>query len=166
MVTDAPPDYVRISSGLGEAPPVNLMVAADRVRGAGPRRHRGGLVQPVHPGAPGLPGAADGDHRRQREHDHRQLAHRHLLQESQRLAAELQSRTGELQARQEELQSSNAELEDKAAQLARQKRDIEIKNAEIEQPGRRSRSAPGSWTWPPGTSRSSSRTCRTSCARR
>ena len=50
--------------------------AAHRVRGAGPRRHRGGLVQPVHPGAPGLPGTADGDHRRQREHDHRELPHR------------------------------------------------------------------------------------------
>ena len=50
--------------------------AAHRVRGPGARRHRGGLVQPVHPGAPGLPGAADGDHRRQREHDHRELADR------------------------------------------------------------------------------------------
>ena len=56
-----------------------------------------------------------------------------LLAESQRLAAELQARTGELQVRQDELQRSNAELEDKAAQLARQNRDIEIKNVEIEQ---------------------------------
>ena len=37
VVTDAPPDYVRISSGLGEAAPVNLIVLPDRVRGAGPR---------------------------------------------------------------------------------------------------------------------------------
>jgi signal transduction histidine kinase/HAMP domain-containing protein/CheY-like chemotaxis protein len=56
-----------------------------------------------------------------------------LLVESQRLAAELQSRSGELQVRQEELQRSNAELEDKAALLERQNRDIEIKNMEIEQ---------------------------------
>ena len=56
-----------------------------------------------------------------------------LLAESQRLAGELQARTGELQVRQDELQRSNAELEDKAAQLASQNRDIEIKNVEIEQ---------------------------------
>ncbi|WP_203723776.1 HAMP domain-containing protein, partial [Actinoplanes teichomyceticus] len=56
-----------------------------------------------------------------------------LLTESQRLAAELQARSEELQARSEELQRSNAELEDKASLLARQNRDIETKNSEIEQ---------------------------------
>ncbi|GGL38192.1 histidine kinase [Planomonospora parontospora subsp. antibiotica] len=49
-----------------------------------------------------------------------------LLTESQRLATELQ-------VRQEELQRSNAELEDKAELLARQNHDIETKNREIEQ---------------------------------
>ncbi|MEH0843483.1 HAMP domain-containing protein [Micromonospora sp. CPCC 205711] len=56
-----------------------------------------------------------------------------LLTESQRLAAELQARSEELQARSEELQRSNAELEEKAALLARQNHDIETKNSEIEQ---------------------------------
>ncbi|GAB3182479.1 HAMP domain-containing protein [Micromonospora palomenae] len=56
-----------------------------------------------------------------------------LLTESQRLAAELRTRSEELQARSEELQRSNAELEDKAALLARQNHDIETKNSEIEQ---------------------------------
>ncbi|MFI5495113.1 HAMP domain-containing protein [Actinoplanes sp. NPDC051859] len=56
-----------------------------------------------------------------------------LLTESQRLAAELQARSEELQARSEELQRSNAELEDKATLLARQNHDIETKNSEIEQ---------------------------------
>ncbi|MFF5074119.1 HAMP domain-containing protein [Micromonospora olivasterospora] len=56
-----------------------------------------------------------------------------LLTESQRLAAELRARSEELQARSEELQRSNAELEDKAALLARQNHDIETKNSEIEQ---------------------------------
>ncbi|WP_407072837.1 HAMP domain-containing protein [Planotetraspora sp. GP83] len=49
-----------------------------------------------------------------------------LLTESQRLATELQ-------VGQEELQRSNAELEEKAELLARQNRDIETKNSEIEQ---------------------------------
>ena len=56
-----------------------------------------------------------------------------LLEESQRLTSELQARSEELQDQQVELQRSNAELEDKAALLAAQNRDIETKNAEIEQ---------------------------------
>ncbi|WP_131796149.1 HAMP domain-containing protein [Candidatus Protofrankia datiscae] len=56
-----------------------------------------------------------------------------LLAESQRLAAELRARSEELQSRQDELQRSNAELAEKAALLARQNHDIEIKNFEIEQ---------------------------------
>ncbi|MFD9564963.1 HAMP domain-containing protein [Streptomyces sp. NPDC059994] len=56
-----------------------------------------------------------------------------LLGESQRLTGELQARSAELQARQEELQSSNAELEEKAVLLVSQNRDIETKNLEIEQ---------------------------------
>ncbi|MFE1749228.1 HAMP domain-containing protein [Streptomyces anandii] len=56
-----------------------------------------------------------------------------LLDESQRLTAELQVRSAELQSQQEELQRSNAELEDKASLLAAQNRDIEAKNLQIEQ---------------------------------
>src|SRR5581483_2356549 len=48
-----------------------------------------------------------------------------LLEQSQSLSAELQKR-------QEELQRTNAELEEKALELARQNRAIEVKNAEIE----------------------------------
>ncbi|HZQ76836.1 MAG TPA: HAMP domain-containing protein, partial [Acidimicrobiia bacterium] len=48
-----------------------------------------------------------------------------LLEQSQSLSAELQKR-------QEELQLTNAELEEKALELARQNRAIEVKNAEIE----------------------------------
>src|SRR5437764_3965700 len=48
-----------------------------------------------------------------------------LLEQSQTLGAELQKR-------QEELQLTNAELEEKALELARQNRAIEVKNAEIE----------------------------------
>jgi signal transduction histidine kinase/ActR/RegA family two-component response regulator len=133
MVTDAPPDYVRISSGLGEAAPVSLIVLPIVFEGqvlgvieAGSfsrftQVHQDFLEQLMETIGVSvntiIANSRTGD----------------LLQESQRLAGELQARTGELQARQEELQSSNAELEDKAAQLASQKRDIEIKNIEIEQ---------------------------------
>jgi signal transduction histidine kinase/HAMP domain-containing protein/ActR/RegA family two-component response regulator len=133
IVTDAPPDYVKISSGLGEGAPVNLIVL--------PIVFEGQVMGVIEAGSFSPFTQVRQDFLEQlmetigvnvntiivnsRTDD--------LLQESQRLAGELQARTGELQVRQEELQRSNAELEDKAAQLARQKRDIEIKNTEIEQ---------------------------------
>jgi signal transduction histidine kinase/HAMP domain-containing protein/ActR/RegA family two-component response regulator len=133
VITDAPPDYVRISSGLGEAAPVSLIVLPiifeGRVLGvieAGSfspftQVHQDFLEQLMET----IGTSVNTIIVNSRTDD--------LLQESQRLAGELQARTGELQARQEELQRSNADLEDKAAQLAAQKRDIEIKNSEIEQ---------------------------------
>jgi signal transduction histidine kinase/HAMP domain-containing protein len=133
VVTDLPADYVKISSGLGEAAPVNLIILPivfqDQVLGvieAGSfsrftRVHQDfleQLMETIGVSVNTIIASSRTDA---------------LLAESQRLAAELQARTGELQSRQEELQRSNAELEDKAEQLASQKRDIEIKNVEIEQ---------------------------------
>ncbi len=133
VVTDVPAGYVRISSGIGEAPPVNLIVLPivfeDQVLGvieAGSfsrftQVHQDFLAQLMETIGVSLNTIIANS---------RTDA---LLSESQRLAAELQARSGELQARQEELQRSNAELAEQAAQLARQNRDIENKNAEIEQ---------------------------------
>ncbi len=133
VVTDLPADYVKISSGLGEAVPANLVILPivfeDQVLGvieAGSfspftQVHRDfmeQLMESIGVNANTIIANSRTDA---------------LLAESQRLAAELQARTRELQVRQDELQRSNAELEDKAAQLARQNRDIEIKNVEIEQ---------------------------------
>jgi signal transduction histidine kinase/HAMP domain-containing protein len=133
VVTDAPAGYVKISSGLGEAAPLNLMVLPivfeGQVLGVIEAGSFGPFTQ-VHQDFLGQLMETIGVNANtiivnSRTDD--------LLAESQRLAAELQARSGELQARQEELQHSNADLEDKAAQLARQNRAIETKNAEIEQ---------------------------------
>jgi signal transduction histidine kinase/HAMP domain-containing protein/ActR/RegA family two-component response regulator len=133
VVTDVPADYVKISSGLGEAAPTSLIVLPvvfeDQVLGvieAGSftpftQVHRDFLEQLTE---------TIGVNVNTIIANSRTDA---LLAESQRLAGELQARTRELQVRQDELQLSNAELEDKAAQLARQNRDIGIKNVEIEQ---------------------------------
>ena len=126
LMTGTPADYLKISSGLGEARPVNLIVM--------PIMFEGQVL--------GVIEAASFNHFTQVHQDFLEqlmetigvnvnalMANARtdtLLEESRRLAAELQSR-------QEELQRSNAELADKAAQLARQNRDIEIKNVEIEQ---------------------------------
>ena len=133
VLADVPEGYLRISSGLGEAAPVNLVVLPivfeDQVLGvieAGsfwpfPQVHRDFLEQLMETIGVNV---------------NTMIANARtdaLLAESQRLASELQARSVELQARQDELQRSNADLEDKAAQLARQNSDIELKNAQIEQ---------------------------------
>jgi signal transduction histidine kinase/HAMP domain-containing protein len=133
VLAEVPANYVRISSGIGEAVPLNLIVLPivfeDQVLGvieAGSffpftKVHRDFLEQLME---------TIGINVNTILANSRTDA---LLAESQRLAAELQARSSELQIRQDELQHSNADLEDKAAQLARQNRDIELKNEQIEQ---------------------------------
>jgi signal transduction histidine kinase/HAMP domain-containing protein/CheY-like chemotaxis protein len=133
VVADLPEGYVKISSGLGEAPPANLAVLPilfeDQVLG----------VIELASFTPLTPVQTDfleqltetlGVNFNTIIANARTDA---LLGESQRLASELQARSEELQEQQVELQRSNADLEDKAALLAAQNRDIETKNAEIEQ---------------------------------
>ncbi len=76
IVANLPEGYVKISSGLGEAPPAEPGGPAHLVRGPGARGHRARLVHLVQPGADRLPRAADRDPRGQLQHDHRQRAHR------------------------------------------------------------------------------------------
>ncbi|MEV8637873.1 HAMP domain-containing protein [Streptosporangium sp. NPDC051023] len=126
LVEDIAAGYLTISSSLGAAGPVNLIVlpiiVEDQLLGvielASLNRftqvHRAfleQLVETIGVNVNTIVANARTDS---------------LLAESQRLATELQ-------VGQEELQRSNAELEEKAELLARQNRDIETKNSEIEQ---------------------------------
>jgi signal transduction histidine kinase/HAMP domain-containing protein/CheY-like chemotaxis protein len=132
VVANLPDGYVKISSGLGDAPPANLAIVPilfeDQVLGvielasftAFSRVQTDFLEQLTE---------TLGVNFNTIIANARTDA---LLEESQRLASELQARSEELQAQQVELQRSNADLEDKAALLAAQNRDIETKNAEIE----------------------------------
>ncbi len=160
VITEAPPDYIKISSGLGEGPPVNVIVmpvlfeeevlAVIELASFQPfsEVHRAFLDQLTE--TIGVVLNTIKANMRTEE----------LLEQSQSLAQELQSQSEELQrqqdelrrsnaelekqaqslksseellqAQQEELQQTNEELEDKAALLAQQNRDIEIKNSEIE----------------------------------
>ncbi|MGZ4597656.1 MAG: response regulator, partial [Actinomycetes bacterium] len=131
-ITDVPGDYVRISSGLGEARPLELVILPvlfeEQVLGVVELAsfrpfttvHMQFLEQLMEIIGVSL-NAIIASSRTQA-----------LLVESQRLAAELQNKSGELQTQQRELQQSNAELEEKARLLAQQNRAIEIKNLEIE----------------------------------
>lgn len=132
-ISGVPPDYVRVSSGLGEAVPVDLAVL--------PVLFEGQVLAvielaSVHEFSPvhldlleqlketiGVEVNTIVANSRTEE----------LLSESQHLAEELRARSEELEQQQNELQRSNTELEEKAALLASRNRDIEIKNIEIEQ---------------------------------
>jgi signal transduction histidine kinase/CheY-like chemotaxis protein/HAMP domain-containing protein len=132
VVDEIPPGYIKITSGLGEAPPANLAVMPimfeDRVQGvvelASFTRFTPVQIAFLEQLTETLGVSVNAIIANARTDA--------LLEQSQTLTAELQARSEELQARSEELQLSNADLEEKAAQLAAQKRDIEAKNAEIE----------------------------------
>ena len=132
VVADIPKGYIKISSGLGEAPSANLGIVPilfeDQVLGVIELASFTAFSQVQTDFLEQLSETL-GVNVNTIVANARTDA---LLEESQRLASELQARSEELQAQQVELQRSNAELEDKAALLAAQNRDIETKNAEIE----------------------------------
>ncbi|WP_233221037.1 HAMP domain-containing protein [Streptomyces carminius] len=132
LVEHAPPGYLKISSGLGEAPPANVVVL--------PLLFEGSVL--------GVIELASFQPFNQIQKDFlNQIAEmiatsvntisvntktEVLLRQSQELAEQLQERSVELESRQKALEDSNQELEEKAALLAKTNRDIEIKNSEIE----------------------------------
>ncbi|WP_079151144.1 HAMP domain-containing protein [Streptomyces sparsogenes] len=133
LMERVPPNYLKISSGLGEAPPANVIVL--------PVLFEGQLL--------GVIELASFQPFTQIQKDFlNQIAEmigtsvntisvntktEVLLKQSQELTEQLRERSAELENRQKALQASNAELEEKAALLARQNRDIEVKNTEIEE---------------------------------
>ncbi|WP_084715230.1 HAMP domain-containing protein [Streptacidiphilus rugosus] len=133
LLRDAPPGYLKIASGLGEAAPVNVIVM--------PVLFEGRLLGVIELASFNAFTKISMDFLDQIAEMIGVTVNtiavntktEGLLLESQRLTAELSMRSAELEARQEELQRSNLELEDKAELLATQNRDIEIKNSEIEE---------------------------------
>ncbi|GGV78400.1 histidine kinase [Streptomyces thermoviolaceus subsp. apingens] len=133
LVDQAPSGYLKISSGLGEAPPAQVIVL--------PVLFEGKVL--------GVIELASFTPFTQIQRDFlNQIAEmiatsvntisvntktEQLLKQSQELTEQLRLRSEELEQRQLALQASNAELEEKAELLAQQNRDIEAKNSEIEE---------------------------------
>ncbi|MDO0937066.1 HAMP domain-containing protein [Streptomyces sp. DG2A-72] len=133
LVENAPSGYLKISSGLGEAPPAQVIVL--------PVLFEGKVL--------GVIELASFTPFTQIQKDFlNQIAEmiatsvntisvntktEVLLRQSQELTEQLRERSAELENRQKALQESNAELEEKAELLAQQNRDIEVKNTEIEE---------------------------------
>jgi HAMP domain-containing protein/signal transduction histidine kinase/DNA-binding response OmpR family regulator len=126
LLTNVPPDYIRISSGLGNAAPQNIIVLPVVFEG----QVKGVLelasferFNPTHQGfldqlTESIGIVLNTIEANMRTED--------LLKQSQSLARELGSR-------QEELQKTNQELQEKAGLLAHQNQEVERKNREVEQ---------------------------------
>src|ERR1700730_13547151 len=126
LLTNVPPDYIRISSGLGQAAPQNIIVLPVVFEG----QVKGVLelasldrFNPTHQAfldelTESIGIVLNTIEANMRTED--------LLKQSQSLAQELGSR-------QEELQQTNQELKEKARLLAHQNVEVERKNQEVEQ---------------------------------
>ncbi|MBQ1121412.1 HAMP domain-containing protein [Streptomyces sp. B15] len=130
---NVPPGYLKISSGLGEAPPAHLVVLPVIFEGTVLGVIELASFQPF--------GQIQKDFLNQIAEMIAtsvntisvNMRTERLLEQSQELTAQLKERSGELENRQKALQESNAALEEKAEQLAQTNSDIEIKNREIEE---------------------------------
>ncbi len=133
LITDAPPGYLKVGSGLGQAAPVSVAVLPilfeDQVLGVlelASLTRFNGVHLAFFDQFVGTIGVAINTIMASSRTEA-------LLGESQRLTTELQERSTELQRQQAELRRSNAELEEKAALLAKQNSAIEVQNRQIEQ---------------------------------
>jgi signal transduction histidine kinase/HAMP domain-containing protein len=153
LLTNVPPDYIKITSGLGEAPPINIIVLPVLFEGqvravielASFNRysevHQAFLDQLTESIGIVLNTIAAN------------MRTEALLKQSQSLTEELQTQQGELKTtnetlekqaqslrkseellkkQQEELQRTNEELQEKARLLSEQKSQVELKNREVE----------------------------------
>ncbi|AXI89072.1 HAMP domain-containing protein [Actinospica acidiphila] len=133
LVDKAPSGYLKISSGLGEAPPAQVIVL--------PVVFEGKVLGVIELASFTPFTAIQKDFLNQIAEMIATSVNtisvntktERLLAQSQELTEQLRERSAELEQRQKALQASNAELEEKAELLARQNRDIEVKNTEIEE---------------------------------
>jgi CheY-like chemotaxis protein len=126
LLTSVPSDYVQISSGLGEAAPMNIVVLPILFEGqvkAVMELSSLDQFNPTHQAFLDQLTESIGIVLNTIEANTRT---EDLLKQSQSLASELQSQ-------QEELQQTNQELEEKARQLFEQNEEVERKNREVEQ---------------------------------
>ncbi|MGW1335648.1 HAMP domain-containing protein [Streptomyces rubiginosohelvolus] len=133
QVDNVPPGYLKISSGLGEAPPAHVIVLPVLFEGKVLGVIELASFQPfTHIQRDFLNQLAEMIATSVNTISVNTKTER-LLEQSQELTEQLRDRSQELENRQKALQASNAELEEKAELLAQQNRDIEVKNTEIEE---------------------------------
>jgi HAMP domain-containing protein/CheY-like chemotaxis protein len=133
LITQAPEDYVRITSGLGEGLPVNVIVLPvlfeEQVMAVielasfqrfSPTQQT--FLEQLSESIGVVLNTIQANMRTEE-----------LLEQSQQLTQELQSQSEELQAQQEELQQTNKELEEQAASLKASEEMLQTQQEELQQ---------------------------------
>ena len=186
-LTNVPGDYIRISSGLGEAPPLNIVVLPVLFEGevkAVIELASFDRFSEIH--LTFLDQLTE-SHRHRAQHHRRQHAHRgaaqavavarrraaaqqqELTETNERLeqqARSLQASEELLKQQQEELQQTNEELEEQGRSCSEQNAEVERKNREIEQAKMALEEKAEQLALTSKYKSEFLRTCRTSCARR
>jgi HAMP domain-containing protein/signal transduction histidine kinase len=133
LVENVPSGYLKIASGLGEAPPANVIVLPvlfeDKVLGVIELASFQPFTQIQKDFLSQIAEMIATSVNTISVNTKTEV----LLKQSQELTEQLKERSGELESRQKALELSNTELEEKAEQLRAQNRDIEVKNTEIEE---------------------------------
>jgi HAMP domain-containing protein/signal transduction histidine kinase/CheY-like chemotaxis protein len=126
ILATIPPEYIRISSGLGHAPPKSILVLPIIFEGAVKGVLELASLERFNPSHQAFLDQLTESIGIVLNTIEANMRTEGLLKQSQSLAHELQSR-------QEELQNTNEELQEKARQLAHQNEEVEKKNTEVEQ---------------------------------
>src|SRR5262249_15526782 len=126
LLTDVPPDYTRVSSSLGEAPPSSIVVLPLLFEGQTKAVIELASLRPFTPTNLTFLEQLTLSIGVVLNTIEATMRTEGLLKQSQQLTAELQSR-------QSELQQTNEELATKAKLLAEQNAEVERKNSEVEQ---------------------------------
>jgi CheY-like chemotaxis protein/HAMP domain-containing protein len=133
LLTEAPEDYIRIASGLGQAAPHNVIVM--------PVLFEGQVMAVIELASFGRFGEVHQEFLDQLQESigvvlnviAQNMRTEELLQQSQGLTLELQERQEELQAQQEELRRSNVELEQQAQTLKASEELLQTQQEELQQ---------------------------------
>ena len=126
LLNNVPPDYVRISSGLGDAAPQNIIVLPVVFEGQVKGVLELASLERFNPGHQAFLDQLTESIGIVLNTIEANMRTEGLLKQSQSLAQQLQTR-------QEELQNTNQELQEKAGLLAHQNQEVERKNQEVEQ---------------------------------
>jgi CheY-like chemotaxis protein/CHASE3 domain sensor protein len=131
VLQDLPPDYLRVSSGLGEGRPASVLLAPIEYEGRLSGVVELGFLRPVAQreqdllaaASPVLGGALEAARFRRRLQD--------TLEETQQLNEELQTQQEELRTANEELEEQSRALKESQAQLEGQQAELEQTNVQL-----------------------------------
>jgi CheY-like chemotaxis protein len=133
LITQAPDDYVRITSGLGEGVPVNVIVLPVLFEEQVMAVIELASFQRFSPTQQAFLEQLSESIGVVLNTIQANMRTEELLEQSQQLTHELQSQSEELQAQQEELQQTNKELEEQAASLKASEEMLQTQQEELQQ---------------------------------